>query len=307
MRIVLTHPVPRVHQIADAVKNAGLDVLCLPFSEVSSVTQEEILAFQGLLKEDFDRFEFKNVLGVVKESDYLRVPDGDYDWVVWVSPTSVLFAPPVWPWPVATKIVALGPGTREALLSSFQSLIFAHESSFGDATISASELVEILIPSGPRFDSESLMNTDEFSPKPGQKLLVFRGIQGKNDWLYSLCEKGVLVKVFPAYSRKALWPTDFLVEQLLVWIEESVQCSSTTSPVCVFSLQDSILHFFNLLRLMESRGLIRSSYVPKKFRAIVSHPKLFDCLKENLWESVCCISPGLDALLKALLPPVRYT
>ncbi|TAK90885.1 MAG: fused uroporphyrinogen-III synthase HemD/membrane protein HemX [Burkholderiaceae bacterium] len=125
-----------------------------------------------------------------------------YQLVVFVSPNAIAQVLAHWqgPWPAATAIGVMGPGSRAALQG--RGLTDAH------CTIISPQHVDETDAENLRFDSESLLkqlNRPDALPVPlaQARVLVLRGTQGRDLIVEQLHAQGAQVDVVACYQRRA--------------------------------------------------------------------------------------------------------
>lgn len=107
-----------------------------------------------------------------------------YDWILFISSNAVqnsmprLLAQGI---PSHLKFAAIGPTTAQTL------------NDFG--------IHQVLIPSGNRFDSESLLSLSEMLDMKGKRVLLVRGIGGRDVLANTLIERGAQVTFAECYQR----------------------------------------------------------------------------------------------------------
>ncbi len=107
-----------------------------------------------------------------------------YDWILFISSNAVqnslprLLAHGI---PSHLKFAAIGPTTAQTL------------NDYG--------IPDVLIPSGNRFDSESLLSLPEMLDMKGKKVLLVRGVGGRDVLANTLTERGAKVTFAECYQR----------------------------------------------------------------------------------------------------------
>jgi uroporphyrinogen-III synthase len=107
-----------------------------------------------------------------------------YDWILFISSNAVQNSLPRLPAqgiPSHLKFAAIGPTTAQTL------------NDFG--------IQNVLIPSGNRFDSESLLSLPEMLDMKGKKVMLVRGVGGRDVLSNVLTERGAQVTFAECYQR----------------------------------------------------------------------------------------------------------
>lgn len=108
----------------------------------------------------------------------------EYDWILFISSNAVQNSMPrllKHKLPSHLKFAAIGPTTAQTL------------NDFG--------INQVLIPSGNRFDSESLLSLPEMLNMEGKKVMLVRGIGGRDVLANTLTERGAQVTFAECYQR----------------------------------------------------------------------------------------------------------
>ncbi|HSR01443.1 MAG TPA: uroporphyrinogen-III synthase [Methylophilaceae bacterium] len=108
----------------------------------------------------------------------------EYDWILFISSNAVQNSMPrilAKGIPSHLKFAAIGPTTAHTL------------NDYG--------IHDVLIPSGNRFDSESLLSLPEMLDMKGKKVLLVRGIGGRDVLANTLTERGAKVTFAECYQR----------------------------------------------------------------------------------------------------------
>ncbi|MFQ5468926.1 MAG: uroporphyrinogen-III synthase [Gammaproteobacteria bacterium] len=108
----------------------------------------------------------------------------DYDIALFISANAVTHTIPLLPppsWPAHIKIAGVGQQTTQQLINHG---------------------FEVDIEPRPPFNSESLLNTPELSKVSGKKIIIFRGVGGREKLANTLTERGADVAYAEVYQRK---------------------------------------------------------------------------------------------------------
>lgn len=185
MRVVLTHPEPRVVALAAALRGRGHAVLELPLRRLTSLLDASDVRAQ------------------------LRMA-AEYDWLAFVSPGAVEAALPALlgagRWQPRRGIALIGPGTEAALRAR------------GLAPAPACRWVR---PACPPFDADALLREPAFDVGAGGSLLVVRGETGRDDWLEALRARGALVDIAAVLRSAPIEPGPTALGQAGRWLRES--------------------------------------------------------------------------------------
>ncbi|MCX7274970.1 MAG: uroporphyrinogen-III synthase [Burkholderiales bacterium] len=239
-RVILTQPSPRVGAVAAVLRDRGHEVLEMPVRRLLPLTDEPAV---------------RQALGQISH----------FDWVIFCSPGSVQSA---WaavprPWPVATGVAVVGPGTGAAL----QALA---GDSFGPSHP----------PLSPRQPEAPFVQ-----PK-GRRILVVRGETGREDWIEALRAAGAEVERVAVHRSEPIGLTPAAVTLAQRWLEEGA-----VRPVfCLFTAGDAI------------EGLSAALPVAgrDRVRALAVHPRLALALHKCGWLRAGVIEPGEAGLLAAI-------
>jgi uroporphyrinogen-III synthase len=200
MRIVLTHPEPRVSAVARALRTRGHAVLELPLRQLTSLVDAPAVRAR-------------------------LATAAAFDWLAFVSPGAVDAALPALvaaqSWLPHRGIALIGPGTEAALR--------AH----GLAPTPACPWVR---PAAPPFDADALLREPAFDAGPDDSLLVVRGETGRDDWLEALRARGVRVEIAAVLRSVPIEPTPAAVGQADRWLREAGE----TPVAFVFTTVDAI-------------------------------------------------------------------
>jgi uroporphyrinogen-III synthase len=185
VRIVLTHPEPRVAALAAALGRRGHAVLPLP--------QRRLVPLVG---EASVRARLAEAAAV--------------DWLVFVSPGSVEAALPALQatgrWLPRRGIALIGPGTEAALRTR---------------GLEPSPACPWVRPGRPPYDAAALLREPAFAVGPGSTLLVVRGETGRDDWIDDLRARGARVGIVAVLRSEPVDPDPGAVEVARAWLGEA--------------------------------------------------------------------------------------
>ncbi len=130
------------------------------------------------------------LIDIVPLADYTQFDEtindlADYDWAIFISSNAVQNGMPR----VLSKYNPLPPHLRFAAIGP----VTAHE-------LVEMGCVKVLIPEN-RFDSESLLNLPEMQQVQGQRVMVFRGVGGREVLAETLTARGAQVTFAECYRR----------------------------------------------------------------------------------------------------------
>jgi len=249
-RVVLTQPLPRIERLAQRLAERGHEIAPCPLRRLRSLAADPRVAA---------------TLGSIAERD----------WVVFVSPGAIEVAlrdrGPA-PWPGATGIALIGPGSEDAL---------------AEYGIAASQ-VRILRPARAPYDADALMRLAPFDSPQGLRVLVLAGNAGRTDWIDALRERGASVQRVAIYRSEALVPGADVLARLRRWSRQAA------AVVFVFTTLDAVRELEAALARARLRGWARRQ------RALVPHPRIAATLAALGWRTVETIEPGERALIAAL-------
>lgn len=134
----------------------------------------------------------------------------DYDWVIFVSANAVeqgwALLPNHAAWPAHVRAAAVGTGTARAL--------------------HAKGVAEVLLPAG-RFDSEGLLELPALQRMTGRRVLIVRGVGGRELLAETLRARGAAVDYAECYERTPpATPVDVL---LAAWNDRVLHAVTITS------------------------------------------------------------------------------
>ena len=160
--IVITRPVDQAKKLAELIRNSGGTPILFPLIEITPLS-------------DYSQFE-----AVISEIS-------DYDWAIFISSNAVQNGMPrllkqtaKQGIPTKLKFAAIGPVTASELQG------------FGVANV--------LVPRD-RFDSESLLALPEMTNVKGKKVMIFRGVGGRDVLAETLKKRGAQVTFAECYQR----------------------------------------------------------------------------------------------------------
>lgn len=197
-----------------------------------------------------------------------------YDWVIFVSPGAIEIALAGFAgaWPESVGIAVVGPGSASEL---------ARHSCIGAG-------VRIVQPGVAPHDAEALLQTPPFDVPRGLRVLVLRGVSGREDWLARLRGRGAQVEVRALYEtvREPVAPQALAC--LVQWAAEDVPVViAVTSVDTVDSLE----------RLLAGRDLLRWA---RTRTVLTQHPRIAQALRERGWSGVRSVAPGDDGMLAGI-------
>jgi uroporphyrinogen-III synthase len=160
LRILITRPIHQTEKLANEIQFYGGLAICFPTIEIVGLKRSQ-------LRQKLQKL-------------------ADFDFVVFISPNAVYNAVEhiraLWPlWPVKTKTLAIGPGTREALTHHDLPADYSPIKNF-----SSQGLVEILLLKDP----------------VQKKILVIKGIGGHLAFLQELKKRAATVSSLAVYKRE---------------------------------------------------------------------------------------------------------
>ena len=161
-RIVVTRPLPQAEALAQSIRAAGGEPLLLPALEIRDLADARAVhAIAARLAE--------------------------FDWAVFISPTAVSKGLArvrevrgAAAWPARVRLAAIGGGTQRALR--------------------AAGLVDVVAPEG-RADSEALLALEAFARPAGARIVIFRGVGGREQLGEGLRARGASVEYAECYVR----------------------------------------------------------------------------------------------------------
>lgn len=107
----------------------------------------------------------------------------EFDYAIFASANAVIFGLPLAlpRWPARVSAIAVGPATAKAL----------HEA----------KVAPVLMPVQ-RFDSEGVLDLDELSEPRGKRILIVRGVGGRDVLPHTLIRRGAIVDIVEVYERR---------------------------------------------------------------------------------------------------------
>lgn len=161
-RIVVTRPLPQGEALAQAIRAAGGEPVLLPAMEIRDVPDARAV-------------------------DAIAARLAAFDWAIFISPTAVGKALArlrevrgATAWPERVRVAAIGRGTQRAL---------------GEAGFTG-----IVAPEG-AADSEALLALEEFARPTGKRIVIFRGVGGRERLGEGLRSRGASVEYAECYVR----------------------------------------------------------------------------------------------------------
>ena len=248
-RVVLTQPWPRVRALQARLRELGHDALAMPFSRVVELADDP------------------RVRGVIARLS-------EFDWVVLVSPAAVAAAAGVAPadWPAGTGVAVVGPGSLQAIVDSGLPV----------------DPSRVLLPGGPSFDADALVDTAPLRSPRGLRILVLRGEGGSERWIERLRRGGALVQTCELYRREPVEPPDASLAALRAMLDDG------PAPVFVFTQVDAVAR---LEALLARASLAAAAHAAP---ALAIHERIAAALRRAGWARVRTIAPGEPALAAAL-------
>lgn len=195
---------------------------------------------------------------------------GDYTWAIFISVNAVKYgvsrAIKNGDWPNHLKCVGVGPTTTAALANM--------------------GITDVLTPTH-RFDSEGLLALPEMQAMAGQRVIIFRGMGGRNLIASTLRARGAEVNYAECYRRRN--PQADAGDLPLLWQNKKLQGIVLTSS--------EALH--NLIELASSRGALADWLCTTPIYA--SHPRISEQARTYGLEAYTASSPDDEAMLQCLL------
>jgi len=150
---------------------------------------------------------------VLSAADRGRLAPDSHDWTIYTSANAVEHSLRQLPRPVRTRIAAIGNATARALRSR--------------------GLDVHAVPTH-RADSEGLLELPAFANVQGLRVLVLRGVGGRDTLRTTLVERGAEVTIGEVYRRTAVTPTEHAVSGLRAAIEADAPTIVAVTSVEVF-------------------------------------------------------------------------
>ena len=188
----------------------------------------------------------------------------EFDLAVFVSPTAVDYAfRAIRRWPTQLRAAVVGPASGQALLER--------------------GVADVVLPNG-RFDSEGLLEHDQLQALHGQRIIIFRGGQGRELLGDTLISRGAQVEYAACYTRRLpeADPTAFLAD----WARLGIDAASFTSS-------EGLRNFAAMIGL---EGRTRLARLP----SFVSHPRIAMAARNCGFEEIHMTEAGDAALITAL-------
>ncbi len=248
---MLTHAAPRVERLAERVRRAGHEALAVPTLRIVPAVTA------------------RHALAAVRGRDRYEVAS-------FVSPGAVqaFFAADVH-WPSGRVAAAIGPGTASALRERLPPAV-------ADA---------IVVPAGPTYDADALLETPAMQVLADRAVLVVTGERGRDDWIATLQARGARVERLRAYRTAPCPPDAAALAVLDGWLDEP---DDSARPRFVYASRSSV---GALGRSMRERGRFDAAC---RCRAFAIHVRIADALRADGWRDVAVVAPGESALLHAL-------
>lgn len=248
-RVVLTQPWPRVRGIEQRLRELGHEPLALPMSEIVELLDDPAVAGMAARLAGFD-------------------------WVVMVSPAAVAAAARLagGRWPEGTGAAVVGPGSLQAIAESGLGVVPER----------------VLLPGGPQFDADALIDMPPLRTPRGLRVLVLRGHGGSERWIERLREAGAAVETCEIYRREPLEPDAAALAKLRALLD------GRPAPAFVFTQRDAVERFEALLG---RTGLAARAH---EAPALAIHARIVAALQACGWREVRAIGPGDRALAAAL-------
>lgn len=189
----------------------------------------------------------------------------DYDWVVFISSNAVQHGMPhllKHTIPSHLKFAAIGPVTAKELKD------------FG--------VEDVLIPEG-RFDSESLLSIPQLQDMQGKKVMIVRGVGGREVLADTLKSRGATVTFAECYQR--INPQDNIELLAKAWSNEHLKAIVVTSSEAMRHLLD----------------LAKDASWLKQVTLCVNHPRIAEQTLAMGLKVKIAGAPGDEAMIKSLL------
>lgn len=195
-----------------------------------------------------------------------------HDWAIPVSPTAaglLVDALGDRPWPAGCRAAAVGEGTASVLRTCLPA----------DALV--------VPPPGTPPDACALLALPAMHTVHGARILVLRGVQGREALAAVLRERGARVTETALYARVASpWP-----EQAMQVLERAAQ--DRREAVFVLTSVDAVSRLVHTLPVSVLAWARRQP-------ALAVHPRMETALRDGGWNTVARLPSGLSALLAAL-------
>jgi uroporphyrinogen-III synthase len=192
---------------------------------------------------------------------------GDFNVAVFVSPNAaekgMALVKARRDWPAKLKAAAVGSGGVKALQRH--------------------GVTDVIAPVG-RFDSEALLELPAFAHVYGKRIVVFRGVGGRELLSETLTERGAVVEYAECYRR--VRPDSDATPLLRAWERDELDAIAVTSSEGLR----------NLLDMLGARGRELALRTP----VFVSHPRIAETASALGVRKVIVTGPGDDGLLTGL-------
>ncbi len=165
-------------------------------------------------------FPLIEIVGLSDYSQFERIVAhiAEYDWIIFISSNAVQYGMPrllKHTFPSHLRFAAIGPVTAKELQE------------FG--------IQNVLIPGG-RYDSESLLSLTELQDMQGQKVMIVRGIGGREVLAETLKSRGAEVTFAECYQR--INPQKNIDSLHQAWVNQQLQAIVVTSSEAMRYLLD---------------------------------------------------------------------
>jgi uroporphyrinogen-III synthase len=191
---------------------------------------------------------------------------GSFDWVIYTSANAVAHAPPFGD--SRARIAAIGRATARALESSGRSV----------AAMPATGA-----------DTEGLLAHPEFADLAGRRVLIIKGVGGREALRAGLADRGATVVTAEVYRRVPVEPIAGAIEAL------DRACRRDQAVVAVTSVE-----------VLESLLALASSRVPQLLdaRLLVPGERVAEAARRHAWRGPLVVARSAEdeAMLEALLP-----
>lgn len=250
--IAITRPIDQAKKLSQLISDAGGTPISFPLIEITALT---------------DYSQFESVISTVNQ----------YDWAIFISSNAVQNGMPrllKQGFPTQLQFAAIGPVTAAELQ------IFGVKQVLTPLT-HAKQGEETKV----RFDSESLLALPEMQVMQGKKVMLFRGIGGRDVLAETLKSRGAIVTFAECYQRINPQTNCDLLAQL--WAEKKLHGIVVTSSEAMRHLLD----------------LARDSEWLKNVTLYVNHARIAELPLQLDLKVKIAHAPGDDAMLKELSLP----
>jgi uroporphyrinogen-III synthase len=193
--------------------------------------------------------------------------------VIYTSVNAVELAAGLWPRPRRARVAAVGQATVRALEARGIQAQMAPNSGSG---------------------SESLLATTPLANIQGQRILIVRGLGGRELLRDTLTARGAEVTIAEIYERRALQPDAASLERLRVTVESAPRLAVTATSVAILTAL-----------LVPLTAAVRDAVV--RAWLVVPSERIADAAREQRWHGpiVVAASAEDDVMLAALLDAVE--